>query len=124
MEAIVKLILLIGQPAVLLCHEVDVGVFFPLAVTVILRHFLEDYALVFHLRVDAGCHFLQLVIHYLSDVLLYVVQHIVEIALDLLHYLVHLFFFVVPARERRVSEHVHVSFNLVVDVVVRPDGLF
>lgn len=30
----------------------------------------------------------------------------------------------VPASERRVSEHVHVSLNLVVDVVVSSDGLF
>lgn len=122
MEAIVKLVLLVGESAVLLCHEVDEGVFFPLAETVIFRHFLEDYALVFDLRIDAGCYFLQLVINYLPDVLLDVVQHIIEITLDLLHYFVHLFLLVVPASEGRVSKHVHVSLDLVVDVVIGSDG--
>lgn len=58
MEAIVKLVLLIGESAVLLGHEVDVGVILPFSITVIFRHFLEDYALVFDLWIYAGCHLL------------------------------------------------------------------
>ena len=123
MEAIVQLVLFVSEPAVLLRHQVDIGIFFPLAVTIVFRHFLEDYALVLDLRVDTGRHFLQFIVNHLPDVLLNVIEHVVETALDFLHHLVHLFFLVVPASEGRAPEDVHVALDLVVDVVVGADGL-
>jgi hypothetical protein len=124
MESIVKLILLIGQPTILLGQQINKGIFFTFLEAVILGILLKDYTLILDFWIDDSSHFLKLVINRLPHILLDIVEHIVQVGLDLLDDVIDLVFFVILAGESRISKNVHIALDLVVDVIVGPDAFF
>jgi hypothetical protein len=118
MKTIVELILFICNSAIFLSKQIDEWIVFSLFKAIILRVLLKNNTFILNLWINYCCHLLKFIINRFTTIFLDIVEHIVQIYFDFLHYFINLVFLVIFTSKGWVSEDIHITLNLVINVKI------